>query len=206
MDVPSIVVTTAPAGRPAGGTAADPRAWVRGKVAVWPAPVPVEACRLEADGSTVVVLPVGATRASPVDGSVVGAIGEGAVAWITVAAVRLAAAHAEHRGITGEGLVRVEISGGGPFEVWNHDGTAFGPAGDRVATVRAVQGTVDLAACLGADLAGVVRPLVVGVLGQFGLAGSRHIEPGGLIRRRNFTGHDERIRDWTAAIGVPSAY
>ncbi|GAA0976077.1 hypothetical protein GCM10009555_035130 [Acrocarpospora macrocephala] len=33
---------------------------------------------------------------------------------------------------------------------------------------------------------------------------SRHIDPAGIIQRRNFTGYDEAILAWTDAIGVPS--
>jgi len=225
-DVPWIVVAAAPAGPVAG--MADLRgeplqAWVCRQVAVWPAPLAIGEepprpdgdaatfageryrCTFGADGSCVLALPVGARRDSPADGVPVWAIGEGAVAWIVVAALRLAAAFAERAGGRGELLVEVAVTGAdGPYEVWNRDAHGFGPVGERRAAIRPVRGSADLAACLSAGVAGAARPLVLGLLGQFGLTRSRHIDAAGVLQRRHFTGYDERIRAWSEAIGVPS--
>jgi hypothetical protein len=225
-DVSWIVVVAAPGG-PAGGPAdlrGEPlREWVRRQVAVWPAPIPIgeelprpgagtatfagERYRgtFGADGSCALALPVGAPRDSPADGVRVVSIGEGAVAWIVVAALRLAAAFAERAGVRRDLLVEVTVTGGAaPYEVWNRDARGFGPVGDRLATVRPVRGPAELAACLSAGVAGVARPLVLDLLRQFGLAESRHIDAGGVLQRRHFTGYDERIRAWSEAIGAPS--
>lgn len=229
-----IVVSAAPAAHPAGPvevTGDDLRAWVRRQVSAWPAPVPIGTdeprldavavtfapagsadryrCTLGRDGSSVLALPAGAERESPGDGVPVCVIGEGAVAWITVAAARLAAAYAEHVGVHGDMSLEVAIAPrgdgpAGPYEVWNHGPHGFGPAGRRLAAVRPARASVAVAACLAAGLARTVRPLVLGVLGQFGLVESRHIDVDGVIQRRNFTGYDDRILAWTSAIGVPS--
>ncbi|ROO58734.1 hypothetical protein EDC02_0501 [Micromonospora sp. Llam0] len=166
-------------------------------------------CALEADGSSLFALAAGALRDSPGDGAQVWALGEGALAWLTVATLRLAAAYAEYAGAPGHAVVQLSIAsygpGGGavPYEVWNHGDHGYAPAGRRLARVEPARRPVDLAACLSADLTKVSRAFVVEVLRQFGLAGSRHFTPTGALRCRNFTGYDERIRGWAEAIGVP---
>ena len=166
-------------------------------------------CTFGADGSSVLALPVGGLRDSPADGERVLAIGEGAVAWITVAGLRLAAAFAARTGARGRALVELTIGSSGDggaatYEVWNRDAHGFRPVGNRLATVRPVRGSVDLVACLAAGLPGTARPLVLDLLRQFGLSESRHIDAGGVLRSRNFTGYDQRILAWSRAIGVPS--
>jgi hypothetical protein len=79
------------------------------------------------------------------------------------------------------------------------DGVRVGPVGDRLAEILPVRGSADLAAGVARP-----RPLVFGLLRQFGLVESRHIDTAGVLRRRHFTGFDGRIRAWSEAIGVPS--
>ncbi|MDG4769761.1 hypothetical protein [Solwaraspora sp. WMMD792] len=221
--------------RPVALTGDELQVWVRRQVAVWPAPIPIGVdqpqsrsggvtfasahltagpagryhCALEADGSSLFALAVGALRDSPDDGAQVWALGEGAVAWLTVATLRLAAAYAEYVGALGNAVVQLGIAsgrpGGGavPYEVWRHGDHGYAPAGRRLVRVEPASRPVDLAACLSADLTKVSRAFVVEVLRQFGLAGSRHFTPAGALRCRNFTGYDERIRAWAEAIGVP---
>jgi hypothetical protein len=231
---PWLVVSAAPA-RPAsagfGATSGDElRRWIRRQVADWPAPVAIGSerpqtragtliftpsrppgtyyCELHADGSALGALQVGSLRASPPDGGQVWALGEGAVAWITIAMVRLTAAFARHATVLGEAVVEAALvpsAGAVPMEVWNHAHDLYGPAGDRRLTeVRAARRTVDLAACLSSGLPTAVRPLVIDLLSRFGLSGSRHIDPAGILRRRHFTGHDALIHAWADAIGIPS--
>ncbi|GAA1011969.1 hypothetical protein Aple_013970 [Acrocarpospora pleiomorpha] len=207
--------------------------WVRQQVAVWPAPISIGSdqpetsadrltfaqrrspgqsatgyyCELNAAGSALGALQVGALRDSPADGRPVWAIGEGAIAWITIAMLRLTAAYADHATVLGDAVVELTITSptAAPIEVWNHNNQAYGPAGtQRIAGVEPRQHAVDLATCLSPDLASAARPLVLDLLGQFGLSESRHIDPAGVIQRRNFTGYDEAILAWTDAIGVPS--
>jgi hypothetical protein len=208
----------------------DLRRWVRQQVADWPAPVGVGSeppetsegtltfapsrppgtyhCELHADGSALGALPVGSLRDSPPDGRQVWALGEGAVAWITIALVRLTAAFAVHATVLGDAVVEATIvpsAGAVPTEVWNHANNLYGPAGDRRLTeVATARRTVDLAACLSSGLSATARPLVIDLLTRFGLAGSRHLDPAGVLQRRHFTGHDALIHAWADAIGIPS--
>ncbi|MFG1604460.1 hypothetical protein [Actinoplanes sp. NPDC049265] len=224
-------VPVAPAAGQADVGAEELRTWLRRQISVWPAPLAIGvdkprlddaavvfepaqstdryACRLGADGSLVLALPAGGIRESPIDGERVRVVGEGAVAWITVATTRLAAAYAERAGVHGDTSLELAIASSersqdASFEVWNHGPDGFGRAGTRLAAVRPAHATVDLAACRSERVAGLVRPLLLDVLGQFGLAESRHINSDGIIQCRDFTGHDQRILDWTTAAGVPS--
>jgi hypothetical protein len=130
------------------------------------------------------------------------------VAWITLALVRLTAAFAVHATVMGEAVVEATIApsaGAVPAEVWNHANDLYGPAGDRRLTeVTTARRTVDLATCLSSGLSATARPLVVDLLSHFGLAGSRHLDPTGVLQRRHFTGHDVLIHAWADAIGIPS--
>lgn len=206
-------------------------AWVRNHVSTWPAPIPLGAEEprtapglfvfssdgpdiryvLEArtDGSSVLRLPVGGSRRNPADGETVLAIGEGAVAWISIAAVRLASAYAEHLGCRGE--LSIEVSLGEstamdsvPHEIWNRGPDGFHPVGTRVHSVRPCGAKFSLAESGSASLPSLVRPLLIELLGQFGLTGSRHIDVDGVVRRGNFTGHDDRVLAWVTAIGAAS--
>ena len=95
------------------------------------------------------------------------------------------------------------MAGAHSDEVWNRDARGFGPVGDRLAMIRPVRGSADLAACLSAGVAGVARPPVLDLLRQFGLAESRHIDADGVLQHRHLTGYDERIRAWSEVIGAP---
>ncbi|MDF5753458.1 hypothetical protein [Spongiactinospora sp. TRM90649] len=155
---------------------------------------------------------MGTLRLSPADGTRVWALGEGAVAWLALAMSRLAAAFAAHAEVLGEAAIDMTVTSPGhavqaaPIEVWNHADRTYGPAGGRrLADIAPSRCAVDLTTCLSADLARTARPLVMGLLRQFDLSESRHIDPAGIIQRRHFTGHDESILAWTQAIGVPSA-
>lgn len=212
------------------------RRWVRRHVDAWPAPIGIASeppephpdravftppgraagtyyCELHADGSALGALQVGTLRASPTDGGEVWAIGEGALAWITIALLRLLTSYATRAGETGSGEGAVEAvvipaTGDGrvvPMEVWNHDGGTYGRAGvRRPAAAGTARRTVGLAACSSPALTATARPLVLDLLRRFGLSESRHIDPAGVLRRRHFTGHDELIHTWADAIGVPS--
>ncbi|MET7337715.1 hypothetical protein [Nonomuraea sp. NPDC005650] len=114
-------------------------------------------CELHADGAALGALQVGALRDSPTDGGKVWALGEGAIAWITVAMLRLTAAFADQSAVLGEAVVEATIT----------------------SAVGATRRTVDLATCLTPGLTTAARPLVIGLLRQFGLTGSRHIDPAG---------------------------
>ncbi|MGW0200837.1 hypothetical protein, partial [Nonomuraea sp. NPDC003201] len=139
------------------------RRWVRQHVTGWPAPVAIGSeppethagrltfvpsrrpgqpagtyyCELHADGSALGALQLGTLRDSPPDGGEVWALGEGAVAWVTVAMVRLVAAFAEHTGVPGEAVVEstitssVDADRAVPIVVWSHADQTYGPAGDR---------------------------------------------------------------------------
>ncbi|GAA1641864.1 hypothetical protein GCM10009733_043620 [Nonomuraea maheshkhaliensis] len=63
---------------------------------------------LHADGSALGALQVGTLRESPSDGGEVWAIGEGALAWITIALLRLLASYATRADETGSGEGAVE--------------------------------------------------------------------------------------------------
>ncbi|WP_328565081.1 hypothetical protein [Streptomyces coelicoflavus] len=92
-----------------------------------------------------------------------------------------------------------------PLEVWNHAGKEYGPSGTRrLARVEPVRRTVDPARCLTPALTTTARPFVLDLLGQFGLTGSRHLDPAGVLRRGHFTGHSAAVRAWADAIGIPS--
>jgi len=236
---PWLVLSTTPT-RPAqtGSVAAQSdelRRWVRQQAADWPAPIPVgseppvigadkltftpphppgEAERyfyqFHSDGSALGGLQIGALRDS--DGQPVWALGEGAVAWLVIAMLRVNAAFARRLSVTGEAEARVTVvppaaSGPAvPLEVWNHAGGTYGPAGGhRAGGVDTSRRTVDLAACLSSSLPAVARTLLLDVLGQFGVTEPRHIGVDGVIRRRHFTGHGARIAAWAESIGVPSA-
>jgi hypothetical protein len=224
-------VPVRPASAEFGATSGDElRRWVRQQVAGWPAPVTIGSgqpeiragkliftpsrppstyyCELHADGSALGALQVGALRDSPPDGGQVWALGEGAVAWITIAMVRLTAAFARLATVVGEAVVEATIipsADAVPTEIWNHAHDLYAPAGDRRLTdVRAARRTVDLEACLSSGLPATARPLVIDLLSRFGLSGSRHIDSAGILRRRHFTGHDALIHAWADAIGIPS--
>lgn len=237
---PWLVLGTVPLDRPTAGSEAvaggdELRRWVRRHVDVWPAPIGIAAeppelhpdrtvftppgrpagtyyCELHATGSAFGAVQVGTLKESPSDGGEVWAIGEGALAWLTIALLRLLTSYAAHA--TGWGGAGVEAriipaAGEGPvvpMEVWNHDGGAYGRAGvRRLATAGTARRTVDLASCLSPALTATARPLVLDLLRRFGLSESRHIDPAGVLRRSHFTGHDELIRTWADTIGVPSA-
>ncbi|GGL85805.1 hypothetical protein GCM10010095_83290 [Streptomyces anthocyanicus] len=119
---PWLVVSATPARPAPGALGTDHgdqlRRWVAQQVADWPAPIPLGTeppdlrpdllafapprssgrpvstyyCELHADGSALGALQVGMLCHSPPDGSRVWALGEGAVAWITIAMLRLVAA------------------------------------------------------------------------------------------------------------------
>ncbi|MGN9780806.1 hypothetical protein ACTMTF_05210 [Nonomuraea sp. ZG12] len=79
-------------------------------------------------------------------------------------------------------------------------------AGDRQVTgIASARRSADPVTCLSPGLAATARPLVVDLLGRFGLSGSRRIDPAGVIQRGHFTGYDGSIHAWADAIGVPSA-
>ncbi|WP_119696560.1 hypothetical protein [Microbacterium halotolerans] len=211
---------------------AELAAWIREEISQWPAPIPVAngaqlvgaeqivflpagstdapgpryRAEFGRDGSSFIALAIGARRESPVDGEEVWAVGEGAVAWIVVAALRLGAAYAVRDGGSGDLLVEARIVAPAhtPIEIWNHDRGDHAPAGNRKRSAPPVHGTVALTRCLSAELVGVARPLVVGVLRPYGLAGDRHIDSSGALRRSAFTGFGGRILAWADAIGVPS--
>ncbi|MFI5957561.1 hypothetical protein [Cryptosporangium sp. NPDC051539] len=222
-----VVVAVVPAEPVEGSVGEQLQAWVREQVAVWPAPVAIGCnrphvedgsatfasperyhCAFGADGSTVLALPVGGLRDGAAAGEPVWAIGEGAVAWITVAALHLAGAFAARTGVRGSALagLTVRASGESGFQVFNRDAHGLTPVGRRLDAVRPVVRSVSVAECAGAGVAGVARPLVVDLLGCFGLHDSRHIDAAGMLRRQNFTGHDERILTWSTAIGLPSVW
>ncbi|MFI7446267.1 hypothetical protein ACIBQX_02095 [Nonomuraea sp. NPDC049714] len=230
LAVSAVPVHPAPAGFSAasGGELGQ---WVSRQVAGWPAPVPIGSerpethadkltftpsrppstyhCELHADGSALGALQVGSLRDSPPDGGQVWAVGEGALAWITIALLRLTAAYGIHTGVLGGAVVEAAVISPGdgvPMEIWNHAHGLYGPAGDRQVTeIASARCTADLATCLSPGLAATARPLVVDLLGRFGLSGSRHIDPAGVIQRGHFTGYDGSIHAWADAIGVPSA-
>ncbi|RBQ20671.1 hypothetical protein DP939_06190 [Spongiactinospora rosea] len=209
------------------------RRWLRQHVADWPAPIPIASeqpetyadkltfipsrspgrpattyyCELHADGSALGALQLGTLRDSPTDDSEVWVLGEGAIAWITIALLRLTAAFAHRTMVLGEAAAEATITpgAGAAMEVWNHAGSTYGPAGDhRLSEAVSTRRTIDLARCLSPHLTMTARPLVLGLLHRFGLSGSRHIDPSGVLQRRHFTGFDEKIRAWADAIGAPS--
>ncbi|MEV5893265.1 hypothetical protein [Nonomuraea fuscirosea] len=220
------------------------RRWVRRHVDAWPAPIGIAAeppelhpgrivftpprhpgrpagtysCELRADGSALGAVQVGTLRESPSDGGEVWAIGEGALAWLTIALLRLLTSYATYATYStgqetrsGGAVVEATVipaTGDGrvvPMEVWNHDGGAYGRAGvRRLAAAGTARRPVDLAACSSPALTATARPLVLDLLRRFGLSESRHIDPAGVLRRGHFTGHDELIHTWADAIGIPS--
>ncbi|MFC9748963.1 hypothetical protein [Streptomyces niveus] len=212
------------------------REWVRRQVTEWPAPIPIGSnppsiCpdvltftparppghgairyhyELHSDGSALGALQIGSLRDSSADGRQVWALGEGAMAWITIAMLRLNAAFARHVSVLGEAEVHVTVvcpAGPGPtapMQVWNHAHAVYGPAGNYRSGDVSANRTVDLAACLSYFLPTQARPLLVDLLQPFEVVEPRHISPDGVIRRRHFTGHDELIHTWAKSIGVPS--
>ncbi|WP_328847355.1 hypothetical protein [Streptomyces sp. NBC_00258] len=238
---PWLVVSTSPAHPASAefnaASGRDIQQWIGRQVADWPAPIPlggeppdVRPDRLtfaparqpgrtansyyyafDSDGSVVGGLQVGALQNSPPDGEPVWALGEGAVAWITIAMLRLNAAFARHVSALGEAAVEVAVvcpvdtSPTVPIQVWNHAGGAYGPAGTRQYTgVGSARSAVDLTTCLSPRLTMTARPFLVDLLQQFGVSEPRHVDPSGVVRRRHFTGHDELIHAWADAIGIPS--
>ncbi|MGW6456104.1 hypothetical protein ACWF94_09280 [Streptomyces sp. NPDC055078] len=238
---PWLMVSAAPACPAQAGFNADSgdamQRWVRRQVTDWPAPVAIGSeqpdiradkltfapprppgrsagtyyCELHADGAALGALQVGTLRDSPRDGRQVWTLGEGAVAWITIAMLRLTAAFARQAAVLGEAAVEVTLipaadpDQAAPMEVWNHADKAYGPAGDRRAGgIGSARHTVNLAECLSPRLTAVARPFVIDLLRQFGRPGSRHVDPAGVIRRGHFTGYEAVIHTWADAIGVPS--
>lgn len=238
--VAAVPAHPAPAELPAT-SGEDLRRWLRQHVAHWPAPIAIGAeppqprpdgalafapsrhpghpaaggyyCEFHPDGSALAGLQVGTLRDSPADGRKVWALGEGAVAWITVALVRLLAANAARAlgerdaelALEAALILATDPEHAAPIEVWNHAGTTYGPAGDRRLTGAAsARHLADLATCLSPALTTAARPLIVDLLRRFGLSGSRHIDPAGVFRRDHFTGYDQEIHAWADAIGVPS--
>jgi hypothetical protein len=238
---PWLVVATSPARPASAdfdaASGQDIRRWIARQVAAWPAPIPlgsehpdVRTDRLtfapprqpgrtansyyyefHSDGSVLGGLQVGTLQHSPPDGEPVWALGEGAVAWITIALLRLNAAFARHISALGAAAVDVTVVcpvGPGPtapIQVWNHAGGAYGPAGKRRYTsVGSARSAVDLTPCLSPRLTATARPFLVDLLRQFGVSEPRHVDPSGVVRRRHFTGHTESIHVWADAIGIPS--
>ncbi|MFD9196256.1 hypothetical protein ACFWCA_49710 [Streptomyces phaeochromogenes] len=238
---PWLVVATSPAHPASAdfnaASAKDIQRWTGVQVADWPAPIPlggehpdVRTDRLtfaparqpsrtansyyyefHSDGSALGGLQVGTLQSSPPDGEPVWALGEGAVAWITIAMLRLNAAFARHVSALGEATVEVTVvrpvgpSPTTPIQVWSNAAGAYGPAGRRqYAAVGTARSAVDLTTCLSPRLTTAARPLLVDLLQQFGISEPRHVDPSGVVRRRHFTGHDELIHAWADAIGIPS--
>lgn len=235
--MPWIVLDTVPSGAGSRGRQADAptvAGWASRHVADWPAtfaigtehvdwsagsllltpsragarPAATYCCKLRDDGSSMLAIQLGARRAGA-DGIPVWVVGEGAIAWLTIALLRFGAAYAERVGVTGDATVglslrpAVDLQQAAPFEVWNHDAGTYAPAGDRrLQEVAPSCGTVALRACLCADVASVARSFVVQLFGQFGLAESRHIDPSGTLRPQHFTGHEALIRGWAERIGL----
>ncbi|QQM38176.1 hypothetical protein [Streptomyces liliifuscus] len=236
-----LVVSTSPAHPASAefnaASGKDVQRWVGRQVADWPAPIPlggehpdVRTDRLSfapprqpgrtansyyyefhSDGSALGGLQVGTLQNSPPAGEPVWALGEGAVAWITIAMLRLNAAFAGHVSTLGEAAVQVTVicpvdpSPTVPIQVWNHAGGVYGPAGKRQYTsVSSARSAVDLTTCLSPRLAAAARPFLVDLLQQFGVSEPRHVDPSGVVRRQHFTGHDELIHAWADAIGIPS--
>jgi hypothetical protein len=163
------------------------------------------------DGSALGALHIGVLRDSPSEGRPVWALGEGALAWITIALLRLNAAFAQRLTVMGRTAVSVAVvhptahETTAPVQVWRHVDGTYSPVGTcQSRSVFSARCTVDLTSCLSASLSAEARPLVLDVLLQFGVRESRHIDADGVIRRRYFTGHDRLIDAWTRAIGVPS--
>lgn len=236
-DTPWLVVATTPVAPIAPTSGSEPGSlieFVRGEVASWPAPIPLASdppsilddrvvfspahlsdtaggryhAEFHSDGSAIVAIAVGSRRTQSLD-SVVWAIGEGAVAWIVIAALRLTAAYADRVAAIDEVCVEATITSPrdtmeAPLEIWNRDQRGYAPTGQRCTELEPVSRLLAPSACLSADLAGVARPLIAGMLHQFGLAGDRHIDSSGILRRSRFVGFENRILAWADAIGVAS--
>lgn len=237
---PWLVLSTSPARRASAefdaASGGAMHQWVQGQVSGWPAPLPVGSTppgirpdvltftppqprgrgasryyyELHSDGSALGALQIGALRESPGDGGQVWALGEGALAWITIAMMHLNAAFARHVSVLGKAEVIVAVvhptgpDSTTPMQVWNHADTIYGPAGGSRTSDVSTRRTVDLTDCLSYSLLANARPLLVDVLRPFGISEPRHIGSDGVIRRRHFTGHDELIHTWAKSIGVPS--
>lgn len=236
-DTPWVVVTAAPLApvvSPSHPVSASTE-WVRREVTTWPAPIPIapEPSAVREDrviissadaadpagigyhyefsgtGAALIGIAVGRRIQSPVDGARVWAVGEGAVAWIVIAALRLAASHAHRIGVRSEIVVEAAITTPAdttvvPLEIWNHDRGEYAPAGRRAVQVVASRRRTAVDACLSADLVRVARPLIVGIAQQFALPGDRHVDEDGVLRLDGFTGNGDRIQTWADAIGVAS--
>jgi hypothetical protein len=205
--------------------------FVRAEATAWPAPIPLAAeppqvsddrvwfrpsspTRAEGgryhgvfhrDGSALIAVAVGSRRESPSDLVPSWAVGEGAVAWILVAALHLAAGYADRRGTeTFHAGAVLAPPGAFPIEIWNHDQGTYGPAGRRLDKPAPAFRDLATSDCRSSRLVAAAQPLLAGVLDPFGLAGDRHLDPAGALRRDSFTGFGEKIRSWADSIGVPS--
>jgi hypothetical protein len=238
---PWLVLSTAPvrpaSGTPMAADSDALQRWVRQQVSGWPAPLPIGLTppdvqpdklaftpprgpgesankyyyEFHSDGSALGGLQIGVLRNSPSEGRLVWTLGEGALAWISIAMLRLNAAFAQRLTVMGQTEVKVTVvypaTPGltAPLQVWQHTNGTYSPVGIcQSGSVSSARRAVDLASCLSASLPATARPLLLDVLRQFGVLESRHIDVDGVIRRRHFTGHDKLIDTWTRSIGVPS--
>jgi hypothetical protein len=165
-------------------------------------------CALYADGSSLLAVQIGVLREATESRDAVWSIGEGAVAWLSVAFVRLAAAWAAEAGVIGDGACDLRLlSAASPkdqidIQLWNSAGGADAPASDMRQMTKPSKGVINLRSGLSAQAASTARTLLVPLLNQFGQGESRHIDGGGVVICANFAGHAPAIAAWARAIGI----
>lgn len=213
--------------------AARVQAWTQGEVANWPAPIKVgehlaqagreklaftpkncgriaseHYCELHADGASLIAVQIGKRREATESQDAVWAIGEGAIAWLSVTLARFAAEWASQAKVLGQASFDLRIfSSAAPedqqaVQLWNFASGTDAPASDALQMTRPSQRVVDLRACLSTEVTLIARSLLLPVLAQFGHDESRHIDATGTITSANFAGHAPLISAWARVFGV----
>jgi hypothetical protein len=210
------------------------REWLRSEASTWPAPLkvgegtcelrpgaqlvffsklnagplPKHYCELHADGASLIAIQIGNQRDAVGPPGMVWAIGEGALAWLSVCLLRLAAAWADREGVPGAAAMDLRIlCTAAPksqvgLQIWNFAQGDNAPASEVRNAALPVQQRVDLIGCLSSEATLIARSLLLPLLKQFGLDDSRHIDAAGIIASGNFTGHAQSIAAWAKAIGA----
>ena len=214
--------------------AAEAQNWVRKEAGSWPAPLkigdslaecrprdrlifspasewsagPAHYVELHADGACLIAVQIGNLRDAPEARGKLWAIGEGAIAWISVSLVRFVAAWAAQANILGPACVDLRLfSSAAPedqadLQLWNFAGGANAPAGEARAMIGPSREAIDIATCLTGTVTLVARSLLLPVLVQLGQDESRHIDAAGIITSGNFVGHAPSIIAWARRIRV----
>lgn len=169
---------------------------------------PAHHVALYADGSSLFAVEIGALKDADTTPGSLWAIGEGSIAWLTVCFARCAAQWAIKAGARGSASIDLRFVSSAPsddqvpLQLWSFAGGTNAPCGHVLLKSQPSQAAFDIADGRTGQVVHIARLLLLPLLAQFGLVGSRHIDGTGTLISTNFVGHAPRIEAWAREIGV----